>query len=127
MSRRQLGAIVIDCQVDDLDQAAAFWSGVFGYEARRYPDPEDANYIHLDTPAGEPLILLQKVEHSSRVHLDIDTDDVEAEVGRLVDLGAREHARVRDFVIMEAPTGHRFCVVPIAGEQNLANRSDGNE
>lgn len=126
MTRRQLGAIVIDCQVDDLDQAAAFWSGVFGYEAKRYPDPEDANYIRLDTPRGEPLILLQKVEHSSRVHLDIDTDDVESEVGRLVDLGAREHARVRDFVIMEAPTGHRFCVVPIAGGQSLANRSDGD-
>lgn len=127
MSKRYLGAIVIDCQVEDLDAAAAFWSGVFGYEARSYPAPEDANYRHLDTPAGEPLILLQKVEHTSRVHLDIDAKDVESEVSRLVELGAREYARVRDFVIMEAPTGHRFCVVPIAGDQNIANRYEADE
>jgi len=124
MSKRYLGAIVIDCQVEDLDAAAAFWSEVFGYEAKSYPDPEDANYRHLETPSGKPLILLQKVDHPSRVHLDIDAEDVESEVSRLVDLGAREHARVRDFVIMEAPTGHRFCIVPIGSDQNIANRHD---
>lgn len=113
MHERRLGAIVIDCRDADMDEAAAFWSGVFGYEAKRYPDPEDAAYRRLETPPGEPLILLQKVAHPSRVHLDFDTDDVEAEVARLEGLGAREHERVRDFVVMEAPTGHRFCVVPV--------------
>ncbi|MDZ7840916.1 MAG: VOC family protein [Gammaproteobacteria bacterium] len=124
MSKRYLGAIVIDCQVEDLDEAAAFWGEVLGHEARRYPDPEDANYRHLTTSPGEPLILLQKVDHPSRVHLDIDAEDVESEVSRLIELGAREHVRVRDFVIMEAPTGHRFCVVPIGSDQNIANRCD---
>lgn len=113
MPRSRLGAIVIDCEDADLDEAAAFWSGVFGYEAQRYPDPEDANYRRLATPAGDPLILLQKVDHPSRVHLDIDAEDVESEVDRLKKLGAREFDRVRDFVIMEAPTGHRFCIVPM--------------
>lgn len=117
MHKSRLGAIVIDCQDADLDEAAAFWSGVFGYEAQCYPDPEDAIYRRLATPAGDPLILLQKVDHPSRVHLDIDAEDVEAEVARLEKLGAREHARVRKFVIMEAPTGHRFCVVPMKQAQ----------
>jgi hypothetical protein len=46
------------------------------------------------------------------VHLDIETDDIEAEVRRLEKLGAQEVERIRDWVVMEAPTGHRFCVVP---------------
>ena len=51
------------------------------------------------------------MEHPSRVHLDIETDDKEAEVARLVELGAREVERFPRWIVMEAPTGHRFCVV----------------
>ena len=66
----------------------------------------------LDTQLDEVNILLQKVTHQSRVHLDIETDDIEAEVKRLETLGAKRIEDVRDWVVMEAPTGHRFCVVP---------------
>jgi hypothetical protein len=55
---------------------------------------------------------VQKVDHPSRVHLDIESDDVEAEVRRLEGLGAKRVAAVRDWWVMEAPTGQRFCVVP---------------
>src|SRR5690606_40533166 len=57
---------------------------------------------------------VQRVDHSPRVHLDIEADDVEAEVRRLEALGARriEHVRERLWV-MEAPSGQRFCVVPM--------------
>jgi hypothetical protein len=54
---------------------------------------------------------VQRIDHDPRVHLDIESDDIEAEVARLEQLGAR---RVRDglrWVVMQAPTGHRFCVV----------------
>ena len=114
MHQSRLGAIVIDCRNADLDEAAAFWSRVFDREAQRSDDPADANYRRLVPRTGELEILLQTVDHPSRVHLDIESDDVEAEVARLVQLGAREHARIRDWVVMEAPTGHRFCVVPLA-------------
>ena len=55
--------------------------------------------------------MIQRVEHESRIHLDIETDDVDAEVVRLEQLGARRLERVRTWVVMEAPTGQRFCVV----------------
>jgi hypothetical protein len=54
---------------------------------------------------------VQKVPHASRVHLDIETDDLDAEVERLEKLGARRIAFVRRWWVMEAPTGQRFCVV----------------
>ena len=54
---------------------------------------------------------MQQVQHESRVHLDIETDDLEAEVQRLEQLGARHIAAVKSWHVMEAPTGQRFCVV----------------
>ena len=45
------------------------------------------------------------------MHLDIESDDVAAEVARLEKLGARRVGAVRTWVVMEAPTGHRFCVI----------------
>jgi hypothetical protein len=50
------------------------------------------------------------------VHLDIETDDVEAEVARLERLGGRVKKRIRNHVVMEAPSGHPFCVVPVYRE-----------
>ena len=47
----------------------------------------------------------------SRVHLDIETDDIEAEVKRLEKLGAKRIEAVQTWWVMEAPTGQRFCVV----------------
>jgi len=56
-------------------------------------------------------VILQAVDHPSRVHIDIETDDVEAEVARLEKLGAKRLGTVKRWVVMEAPSGHRFCVV----------------
>jgi hypothetical protein len=58
-------------------------------------------------------IEVQAVDHPSRVHLDIETDDIEAEVRRLEALGARRIAAVNTWWVMEAPTGQRFCVVRV--------------
>lgn len=111
MHKSRLGAIVIDCQNANDDTGAVFWSGVFGYEAQHFPDPADAHYVRLASPDDEVNMLLQRVEHPSRVHLDIETDDIEAEAQRLEALGARRVAAVREWLVMEAPTGHRFCLV----------------
>jgi hypothetical protein len=56
-------------------------------------------------------ILVQAVLHESRVHLDIETDDIEAEASRLEGFGAKRIAKVHTWWVMEAPTGQRFCVV----------------
>ena len=72
----------------------------------------DGKYAELETAADEPIILLQKVEHDPRVHLDIETDDLEAEARCLEALGAVRVAFVRErWWVMQAPTGHRFCIV----------------
>jgi hypothetical protein len=72
----------------------------------------DGRYAALHTEEDEPIILLQRVDHESRVHLDIESDDLEAEVARLEALGAVRIAFTRErWWVMEAPSGHRFCVV----------------
>ena len=110
MHRSRFCTIVIDCQVDDLDQAALFWAEAFGKPVQP-PSNDEPNYRELLTQGDEPIILLQKVDHPSRVHLDIETDDLEAEVKRLEELGAQRIAFVKRWWVMQAPTGQRFCVV----------------
>jgi len=111
MHRSQLGGFIIDCKTDDLDQAAAFWSQALGLVANTDPRSSEALYRRLETRPEDLDIEVQKVDHPSRVHLDIETDDIAAEVARLENLGARRISDVRSWVVMEAPTGQRFCVV----------------
>ncbi|WP_426688258.1 VOC family protein [Rhodanobacter ginsengiterrae] len=112
MHHSRLSTLVIDCQVDDLAPVARFWSAALGKPIASIDQDGDDKYAELQTAAGEPIILLQKVDHASRVHLDIETDDLDAEVARLERLGARRIAFAHErWWVMEAPSGHRFCVV----------------
>lgn len=111
MHRSRLSGFIIDCQTEDLDAAAQFWAAALGMPARRLPGAEGEKYQRLDDPLEELHVEVQRVDHASRVHLDIETDDVEAEVRRLEALGARRVAAVETWWVMEAPTGQRFCVV----------------
>src|SRR5216683_152885 len=78
MHRSRLSNLVIDCSVEDIDAAAAFWSSALG-KAIVPPSADSGDYRELASKIDEPMILLQKVDHSSRVHLDIEADDLEAE------------------------------------------------
>lgn len=112
MHHSQLSNIVIDCDVDDLGAATVFWSRALGKPIGSADQDGDGKYAELQAAADEPRILLQKVDHASRVHLDIETDDLDAEVARLEGLGARRIAFMHErWWVMEAPSGHRFCVV----------------
>jgi predicted enzyme related to lactoylglutathione lyase len=111
MHRSRLAGFIIDCNTADLDAAAEFWGAALGYPLHRPKAQEEAGYIHLKTVPEDLHIEVQKVGHESRVHLDIETDNIEAEVRRLEALGAKRIAAVRTWVVMEAPTGQRFCVV----------------
>jgi predicted enzyme related to lactoylglutathione lyase len=110
MHKSRLAGFIIDCHTDDLDAAARFWSAALGLALRSNAN-QDPLYRALDTAADEPHLEVQQVRHESRVHLDIESDDVEAEVGRLEKLGARSLGAVKTWHVMEAPTGQRFCVV----------------
>lgn len=112
MHKSRLAGFIIDCQTEDLDGAAAFWTQALGYTLKPPQSPEDAAlYRTFDTGPNGLHIEAQKVTHPSRVHLDIETDDIEAEVARLEKLGARRVQQIRTWWVMEAPTGQRFCVV----------------
>lgn len=111
MHKSKLAGLIIDCKTDDLERAASFWSAALGMKTRPLPGEEEKTYIALDDPEARLNIEVQTVDHDSRVHLDIAADDIEAEVRRLEKLGAKRIAKIKGWVVMEAPTGQRFCVV----------------
>ena len=111
MHKSRLGTIVIDCQGNDVARDAAFWGAALGAEVRVLNDPLTVGYRQLDTAADQPTLLVQQVDHPSRVHIDIETDDIEAEVRRLEALGATRVAHIKRWCVMQAPTSQRFCVV----------------
>lgn len=113
MHRSKLAGFIIDCRTDDLDGAAAFWSSALGAPPKPAASQGGGRYVELEMRAGEVYAEVQQVEHLSRVHLDIEADDIEAEVRRLEVLGARRIADIKTWCVMEAPTGQRFCVVPV--------------
>lgn len=124
MHHSRLCAVLIDCKTGDLDGAAHFWSAALGRPVDLKHPGSRGNYRMLETPPDEPIVEIQKVQHDSRVHLDIETDDIEAEVARLTRLGASEVQRIKTWVVMQAPTGQRFCVVRVQrpGFPKNANR-----
>jgi hypothetical protein len=109
MHKSRLGDIVIDCHTDDLLAAAKFWS-----EALGCPLPSDAKsgdkFIQLQTKPSDVQIILQRVDHDPRAHLDIETDSIDEERARLEKLGAVLVSRQDGWIVMQAPSGHRFCV-----------------
>jgi predicted enzyme related to lactoylglutathione lyase len=124
MHHSRLCAVLIDCMTPNVDEAAQFWAEALG----RPVDPDhpgtSGNYRMLETPPDELIVQIQRVSHESRVHIDIETDDIPAEVARLEKLGATVVARPERWVVMHAPTGQRFCVVRVQrpGFPKNANR-----
>lgn len=110
MHKSRLAGFIIDCNTGDIDAAATFWTQALGYQLAEV-DGDPGLYRTFDTGPGGLHIEVQKVDHPSRVHLDIETDDIEAEATRLEGLGATKVKRFPRWWVMEAPTGQRFCVV----------------
>ena len=111
--RSRINGILIDCNVEDIEAAARFWAAALG----RPVDPDHpgtrGDYVMLETPLDEISVQIQRVDHESRIHLDIETDDIPAEVARLEKLGATIDTRMERWVVMKAPSGQRFCVVRV--------------
>jgi catechol 2,3-dioxygenase-like lactoylglutathione lyase family enzyme len=113
MHHSRLCAVLIDCKTSDLDAAARFWAEALGRPVDLKHPASRGRYRMLETPPDEPIVEIQLVDHASRVHIDIETDDIPAEVARLEKLGATLAARFARWVVMEAPTGQRFCIVRV--------------
>ena len=111
MHKSRLAGFIIDCQTSDVETAAKFWSEALGMSMEYDPPVHGDNYVSLTHPHVPLHMEVQAVDHPSRVHLDIESDDIEAEVRRLEKLGAKRVRQIRTCWVMAAPTGQRFCVV----------------
>ena len=103
--RMRLAGICIDCN-GEAAEAARFWGAALGMT----PKPQ-ASDRYVTLAEGWPYWIVQAVDHPPRVHLDFETDDKDAACARLTALGAREVDRSKGWIVMEAPTGQRFCLV----------------
>ena len=101
MHQSRLAGFIIDCNTPDLAGAAAFWGAALRMDVRELPAEEGSKYMRLVDPEGRLHIEVQAVTHPSRVHLDIESTDVEAEVARLEGQGAKRVALARWHCIVE--------------------------
>jgi Glyoxalase-like domain len=109
----RLRLIVIDVPGDDHDQELAFWQAAIGQQLTRNERHPEYHGALLPNQQQVGLLLQRLGEGQARVHLDLHTDNVEAEVARLEKLGARRERRVLDWYVMRDPAGLLFCVVPV--------------
>ncbi len=115
--------MLFDTPAADAQAGVDFWSAALGGEPGKTVSSDDAyarvGYVHstVDT-------MVQRIDGEPRIHIDIETDDLEAEVSRLEGLGAQRVEFVERWWVMKAPSGHIFCVVPIQSDDfpNGANR-----
>ena len=105
MHKSRMSSIVIDVHAGHIEQAAGFWSQLLGQPSQVNEDGRQATILAGDK--GVTLVL-EAVADEARIHFDIETDDLAAEIHRIEALGGRKVSVVDHAVIMEAPTGHRF-------------------
>jgi hypothetical protein len=110
MHRRRLSTILIDAQSGEAAASATFWSAALGVPARSVPDEEQ--FTSLPGALPDLVLAVQSIDDAPRFHIDIETDDLDAETGRLLDLGAVEVSRWLDCRTLRAPGGHLLCVIP---------------
>ena len=121
--RSHLCTIVIDVPADDHAASATFWGAATGKPQRELSFPE----FHGARLHESLVLLVQRLgDGPARVHLDIHTDDVAAEIARLTHLGAEVVEQFDDWTIMTDPAGLPFCVVK-APEGTLDHRADVTE
>jgi hypothetical protein len=109
--RSKLAVGLVDVPASVFDREVTFWSGVLGREPGDVGDHPEFRDFGQPVPGFQ--FLLQRVDDTSRVHFDIETDDIEAEVRRLEALGAERVQQVRTWWVMRDPAGLLFCVVRV--------------
>ncbi len=111
--RSRLAQVCIDIPAKEHDREVAFWRNVTGWTFRPSSRPELAD---LMGPPEAPLrLLVQRLGaddegETTRAHIDLGSDDIDAEAARLAGLGARHGERFDGWAVMEDPAGLVFCV-----------------
>jgi hypothetical protein len=111
MHRSRLTAALVDVPAEKYEKETSFWSGALGIDADI--SEEDPDYASIGRPVPGLEFMVQRVGAAARIHLDIETDDVEAEVERLQELGAERVEMMESWWIMRDPAGLLFCVVRV--------------
>ena len=111
MHQSRVYALLIDTPEAEAAPAAAFWSAALAATAR--PVPEEPQFTRLQQALPGLATIVQAVDDAPRFHLDIETDDVEAETARLRALGAVEVSQWLECRVLRAPGGHLLCVIPV--------------
>jgi hypothetical protein len=97
----------------------AFWQRLLGGRWASSDRPEFAGKWHDD--AGSPIqLLFQQLDEADgqvRAHLDLGTDDLEAEVRRLVELGASDLGPGHGWHVLRDTSDVAFCVTNNSPEQ----------
>jgi catechol 2,3-dioxygenase-like lactoylglutathione lyase family enzyme len=115
MHRILLRKIFVDAPADVHDRTRDFWATALAGPAHRGVNHPE--YHWLENPATPNRLLVQNIgDATARYHVDIETDDVEAEVARLIAAGAEEVDRQGDWVVLRDPAGLLFCIVPEEGD-----------
>jgi hypothetical protein len=111
MHRIRMGIVFLDFAPDVHDAGRAFWATVLAGTVRE--SHEHDGYSGIEGAASAAHVLVQRLgEGTSRVHLDLETDDIDAEVRRLESIGAVRVRRFDRWQVMRDPAGVVFCVVP---------------
>lgn len=122
MHKSQIRTLVIDCPEQTWNQATQFWSQFLGFAPNTAVEPSD-NYLALEGSLEKIRVLLQKVAGPAEIHLDLETDDTDAELTRVTAIGAREKYPVKYWRVMETPSGHTFCILPAEKETGLTQHA----
>jgi predicted enzyme related to lactoylglutathione lyase len=113
--RSRLAAVLVDEPAADRERAVDFWAAAFGKEAKQGNEFPEYHWMGEVTP-GVIAMVQGTGDDAPRVHFDIESDDVDAEVARLTALGATEVQRAGTWVVMRDPVGTVFCVVRVQVE-----------
>jgi Glyoxalase-like domain len=121
-----LANVTMDCH--DALVVGRFWSAVLGRPLAAEPEP-DADFAMIggpdhETPGGTVNWLFARVPESktakNRMHVDLVADDREAEVDRLIGLGANRLADRSEYghvwTVLADPEGNEFCVAGATGD-----------
>jgi hypothetical protein len=108
--RSRFSTLLIDAPTDRAAAAATFWSAALGVPAT--PVTGEEQFTSLPGAFPGLVVAIQAVEDAPRYHLDIETDDVDAETRRLLALGAVQVDQWLDCRVLRAPGGHLLCVIP---------------
>jgi catechol-2,3-dioxygenase len=117
----QITALAFDCV--DAARLAGFWAEVLGREIDEGADEKFAAIGLADPTAHHLHLLFEQVPEGktakNRVHPDLLVGDLDAEVGRLVALGATRLAGIEGggyrWVTLADPEGNEFDVVRAVG------------